>query len=124
MNFDFQQFYFSAAGRINRQQWWLRLVLPFFVIIVALHFIDLNLGTFDPELGIGLLTGIFSLLTLIPAIMVHIKRFHDRDKSGWWVLIGIIPIIGGLWLLIELGFLSGTPGSNRYGPPVQDGPVT
>ena len=49
---------------------------------------------------------------------VHIKRFHDRDKSGWWVLIGLIPIIGAIWLLIELGFLKGTPGPNRFGSPV------
>ena len=48
---------------------------------------------------------------LIPAIIVHIKRFHDRDKSGWWVLIGLVPIIGAIWLLIELGFLKGTPGA-------------
>ena len=59
-------------------------------------------------------------LALIPSIIVYIKRFHDRDKSGWWVLIGLIPIIGGIWLLIELGFLKGTPGPNRFGPPVTD----
>jgi uncharacterized membrane protein YhaH (DUF805 family) len=65
--------------------------------------------------GIGLFTGIFALLTLIPTIIVYVKRFHDRDKSGWWVLIGLIPIIGVIWLLIELGFLKGTPGPNRFG---------
>jgi uncharacterized membrane protein YhaH (DUF805 family) len=52
--------------------------------------------------------------------MVYIKRFHDRDKTGWWVLIGLIPLIGPLWLLIELGFLKGTDGANRFGPPVTD----
>ena len=52
---------------------------------------------------IGLFSGIFTLLSLIPAIIVHIKRFHDRDKSGWWVLLGLIPFIGAIWLLIELG---------------------
>ena len=46
--------------------------------------------------GIGLFSGIFAILSLIPAIIVHIKRFHDRDKSGWWVLIGFIPIIGAI----------------------------
>ena len=59
-------------------------------------------------------------LALIPSIIVYIKRFHDRDKSGWWVLIGLIPIIGAIWLLIELGFLKGTDGPNRFGPPVTD----
>jgi uncharacterized membrane protein YhaH (DUF805 family) len=124
MNFDYQQFYFSAEGRVNRQQWWLRLILPILVIMLVLHLIDSILGTYDAELKVGILTGIFSLFTVIPGIIVYIKRFHDRDKSGWWVLIGIIPILGALWLLIELGFLAGTPGSNRYGPPVEDEPVT
>ncbi|TGR16409.1 DUF805 domain-containing protein, partial [Mesorhizobium sp. M8A.F.Ca.ET.197.01.1.1] len=44
------------------------------------------------------------------------KRWHDRNKSGWWTLIGLIPIIGGIWLLIELGILEGTRGANQYGP--------
>ena len=77
-------------------------------------------GNYNPESGIGLFSGIFALLYLIPAIIVHIKRFHDRNKSGWWLLIGLIPIIGAIWLLIELGFLTGTPGPNRFGPQATD----
>jgi uncharacterized membrane protein YhaH (DUF805 family) len=115
---DFQQFYLSAQGRVNRKQWWLWLILPVFVVSLILSIIDGAMGTFDPESGLGLLSGIWTLIILIPSILVHIKRFHDRDKSGWWVLIGLIPIIGAIWLLIELGFLAGTPGPNRYGPPV------
>jgi uncharacterized membrane protein YhaH (DUF805 family) len=117
---DFKQLYFSAEGRVNRKQWWLKLFLPVFIGYIIFAFIDGATGRLDQESGIGLFTGIFSLVVLIPSIMMHIKRFHDRDKSGWWVLIGLIPIIGGLWLLIELGFLSGTPGPNRFGPPVTD----
>ena len=117
---DFKRFYFSADGRVNRKQWWLWLVLPVTVISIVLALIDMATGRLDPETGIGLFSGIFGLLVLIPAIMVYIKRFHDRDKSGWWVLIGLIPIIGGIWLLIELGFLKGTDGPNRFGPPVTD----
>ena len=63
---------------------------------------------------------IFSLLILIPAILIYIKRWHDRDKSGWWNLILLIPIVGAIWFLVELGFLKGTPGPNRFGPPVTD----
>ncbi|MGH6792259.1 MAG: DUF805 domain-containing protein [Methyloceanibacter sp.] len=117
---DFKQFYFSPQGRVNRQQWWLWLILPVLVITAILSMIDGATGRFDPETGLGLFSGLFSLLVLIPSIIVHIKRFHDRDKSGWWVLIGLIPIIGAIWLLIELGFLKGTPGPNRFGPPVSD----
>jgi len=117
---DFKKFYFSPEGRVNRQQWWLWLVLPLLVIYMILAAIDNATGRFDPETGLGLFSGIFSLIVLIPSIIVYIKRFHDRDKSGWWVLIGLIPIIGAIWLLIELGFLKGTPGPNRFGPPVSD----
>jgi uncharacterized membrane protein YhaH (DUF805 family) len=59
-------------------------------------------------------------VALVLGVIVYIKRFHDRDKSGWWVLIGLIPIIGAIWLPIELGFLKGTPRPNRFGPPVTD----
>jgi uncharacterized membrane protein YhaH (DUF805 family) len=117
---DFKQFYFSPEGRVNRKQWWLWLVLPFTVIGIILVFVDMATGRYDPEYNVGLFSGLFALLSLIPAIMVYIKRFHDRDKTGWWVLIGLIPLIGPLWLLIELGFLKGTDGANRFGPPVSD----
>lgn len=120
MNFNFNEFYFSAKARVNRQQWWLRLVLPLYLIFSVLVLVDISAGTFYPEIGMGLWTGTFGLIVLFPAIMVHIKRFHDRDKSGWWLLIALIPLIGPIWLLIELGFLKGTPGPNQYGPPVSD----
>ena len=120
MNFDFKQFYLSGKGRVNWQQFWLRLVLPGFIISVVLMLIDLAIGTYDRQDGVGLLSGIFSLLILIPAILIYIKRWHDRDKSGWWNLIVLIPIVGTIWFLVELGFLKGTPGLNRFGPPVTD----
>jgi uncharacterized membrane protein YhaH (DUF805 family) len=120
MNFNFNEFYFSAKARVNRQQWWLRLVLPLYLIFSVLVLVDIRAGTFYPEIGMGLWTGTFGLIVLFPASMVHIKRFHDRDKSGWWLLIALIPLIGPIWLLIELGFLKGTPGANQYGPPVSD----
>jgi uncharacterized membrane protein YhaH (DUF805 family) len=49
-------------------------------------------------------------------LAVLVKRWHDRDKSGWWVLIALVPIIGPIWQGIECFFLPGTEGSNRYGP--------
>lgn len=124
---DFQQFYLSAQGRVNRKQWWLYLVLPVVVVGIILNIIDASMGTSEFQSGdgsvefqVGLLGGIWSLIVLIPEILVSIKRFHDRDKSGWWVLIGLVPVIGWIWLLIELGFLKGTEGPNRFGPPVTD----
>jgi uncharacterized membrane protein YhaH (DUF805 family) len=120
MNFDWKQFYLSPQGRVNRSQFWLRLVLPAVVISIVLTLIDLAIGTYDKQDGVGLLSGIFSLIVIIPAIFVYIKRWHDRDKSGWWMLILLIPIVGAIWFLVECGFLAGTPGPNRFGPPVTD----
>jgi uncharacterized membrane protein YhaH (DUF805 family) len=59
---------------------------------------------------------IIVLVLLVASSMLAIKRFHDRDKSGWFVLISFIPVIGPIWLLIELGFLRGSAGDNRFGP--------
>jgi uncharacterized membrane protein YhaH (DUF805 family) len=56
-------------------------------------------------------------LLLWPIVMIEIKRLHDRDKSGWWILLWFVPIIGAIWALIEIGFVAGTPGPNRFGPP-------
>ena len=117
---DFKKFYLSPEGRVNRKRFWLWLVLPLTAISILAALVDVATGNYSPELSIGLFSGIFALVALIPAVIVYIKRFHDRDKSGCWVLIGLIPIIGSIWLLIELGFLKGTPGPNRFGPTVTD----
>jgi uncharacterized membrane protein YhaH (DUF805 family) len=117
MNFDWKQFYLSAQGRVNRKQFWLWLVLPCTAISVVLILLDLALGTYNAKDGVGLLSVIFSLVVIVPAILVYIKRWHDRDKSGWWMLILLVPLVGAIWFLIEVGFLPGTPGPNRFGPP-------
>ncbi len=62
------------------------------------------------------LVGLFFLPLYWIGLAVTVKRSHDRDKSGWWILIALIPLIGAIWFLIEFGFLRGTPGPNRFGP--------
>jgi uncharacterized membrane protein YhaH (DUF805 family) len=58
---------------------------------------------------------IYALAMIIPGIAVSIRRLHDLGKSGWWLFIALIPIIGGIWLLV-LFCTDGTPGVNDYGP--------
>ncbi len=65
------------------------------------------------HLGLPML--IIILLFLYPTYAICTKRWHDRGKSGWWSLLALVPVIGGLWALIELGFLGGEPGVNAYG---------
>ena len=64
------------------------------------------------DLIIGLIIVILIFLVLLG---IQVRRWHDRNKSSWWVLINFIPIIGFLWMYIELGFIRGTSGSNKYG---------
>ncbi|MCU0928710.1 MAG: DUF805 domain-containing protein [Burkholderiaceae bacterium] len=105
------QIFFSFRGRIARGTWWLygvAAMLGLGVLLTAL----LRIAGVDPDTS----AGAASLLLLWPSLAISVKRWHDRDKSAWWVLVGLIPVIGGLWLLIENGMLRGTPGPNRYGP--------
>lgn len=108
---DWMHLFFQFDGRINRAKWWLGLVILWVVegIILAIF----RPGGADPNYTVYSLIG---LVFLWPSLAIAIKRFHDRDKSGWWVLIAVIPIIGFFWILIELGILEGTAGPNQYGP--------
>jgi uncharacterized membrane protein YhaH (DUF805 family) len=58
-----------------------------------------------------------TVILLWISLAITVKRFHDRDKSGWWALINLLPVIGQIWILIECGFLKGTEEDNRYGEP-------
>ena len=107
---DWMHLFFQFDGRINRAKWWLGIVILWVVEGVVF-------AIFRP--GGDANYGIYSILWLVflwPSLAISIKRFHDRDKSGWWVLIALIPIIGFFWILIELGILEGTAGPNQFGP--------
>ena len=130
--FTYLDFLFlSYRGRIGRGAMW----LGTFVIVLA----ELGAIAFLLKLSHGTLGDLHALqadsrgmmneimvhvvwpvlivsgLFLYPTYALHTKRWHDRNKSGWWSLIGFVPLIGGLWLLIELGFLGGDDGDNFYG---------
>jgi uncharacterized membrane protein YhaH (DUF805 family) len=117
-------FFFSPSGRFGRAQWWLaQLAILAIVIIAVVVLMGILPGTTDqvPSADVLLLsTGlvIVSLMLFWIGFCVTVKRYHDRGKSAWWYLIQFIPIIGGIWALVELGFCSGNDGDNEYG----DGP--
>lgn len=111
---DWKYLYTSFDGRINRSKFWAGVGVLFAVGILA-NIIDMLLGLQVGE-GFGVVGIIFTLAAIYPALALYAKRWHDRDKSGWWTLIILIPIIGPIWLLVELGALEGTRGPNRYGP--------
>lgn len=111
-----REFYFSGQGRVTRKEFWLKLLVPIMGIGLLSGMLDAVLGTWDAKHGAGLFSGLFLLAFLVPSVVVQVKRFHDRDKSGLWTLVGLIPVMGQIWLLVELGFLRGTDGPNRFGP--------
>jgi uncharacterized membrane protein YhaH (DUF805 family) len=76
---------------------------------------DEGITTLVPAL-VGIATFLIGIALLWPSVAIAIKRWHDRGKSGWWMLIFFVPIVGWIWGGIELGFLKGTDGPNEYGP--------
>ena len=107
-----QQIFFSFEGRVGRKTWWLYGVLA----ILGLSVLGMALLRIA---GVSQRSAEFvvNALLLWPALAVSVKRWHDRDKSAWWVLVSLVPLIGWVWVLIENGLLRGTPADNRYGPP-------
>ncbi len=112
------QIFLSPRGRIARRTWWLYGVAAMLGIGLLLNAL-LRIAGMAPDPAAGVVT----LVLLWPSLAISIKRWHDRDKSAWWVLVGLIPLIGGLWLLIENGLMRGTAGPNRYGDDPRAGPA-
>ena len=97
------QFYFSPSGRISRSQYWLRFMVPYFVIYFALEIaaaaVDEQSRAHSVLAGI---ISIFALVALWPSIAVLVKRIHDRNKSGWLCLLLYVPVFLFLGLLVFL----------------------
>ena len=106
------QLFFSFHGRIGLQTFWLKVTLPLLVIGIIVSEI---LGRSEAE-GAAVLMLFVSLLLFWSILAIRAKRWHDLGKSAWWILISLIPVVGGIWALVETGFREGTFGPNRYGP--------
>ena len=102
----------SFQGRIRRAQWWVGHLLLFAWIVAGFGLIAVSGGT---AFGVFVAVGMF-LLGTYWGLALDAKRWHDRNKSGWWSLVGYIPLVGPVWMLVELGCLKGTNGPNQYGP--------
>ncbi|WP_043768940.1 DUF805 domain-containing protein [Algiphilus aromaticivorans] len=107
-------------GRAGRSEYWMFFLFNL-LIAIALAVLDAVIGTFDMFGGMGLLGLIYTLAVLLPGIGVTIRRLHDTGRSGWWILIGFIPLVGGIILLVMM-VLKGSEGENAYGPPARVAP--
>ena len=106
--------YAVFSGRARRKEYWYFFLFNC-IFSIVLSIIDGLIGTFSAESGMGILTTIYSLAVLIPGIAVTVRRLHDISRTGWWLLIGLIPFIGAIVLLIFM-VLDSKPGDNQYGP--------
>ncbi len=99
--------YATFAGRAGRKEFWMFILFNILAYLLA--------GVLDGIVGTsGLVAGLYSLAVLLPALAVTVRRLHDTNRSAWWLLIGLVPLIGGIWMLL-LTVLEGTSGANRFG---------
>jgi uncharacterized membrane protein YhaH (DUF805 family) len=105
--------YADFSGRARRKEYWMYSLINFIFVTVA-SILDNATGMAIEGIGYGPIYIIFVLATLIPGIAVSVRRLHDVGKSGWMLFVGLIPIIGVIWLLV-LAVKDSQPGSNQYG---------
>jgi uncharacterized membrane protein YhaH (DUF805 family) len=85
-----------------------------FILSIVISVIDGFMGNLDSEAGIGLLGGIYTLALLLPGFAVSVRRLHDTDRSGRWLFIALVPILGAIVLLVFMTE-EGESGTNQYG---------
>ncbi len=107
---DFKYLFFDFEGRISRKEYWIG--------VLSITCVGVLIGILGKFLMPGFFTKFFlvvlQLLVVVPSLALQIKRWHDRNKSGWWCLINLVPLIGGIWSFIELGFLESEDFENTY----------
>jgi uncharacterized membrane protein YhaH (DUF805 family) len=108
---DYKKLLFSFEGRVNRQPYWM-----FILAMTVAYIVLVGIGIAISENVGMILMVIFGIVMIWSSLAMQVKRWHDRDKSAWWLLMNFVPFIGALWVFIECGFLRGTEGQNRFGP--------
>lgn len=105
--------YAVFEGRARRKEYWM---FCLFNLIASCAFatIDVVTGGFNRQYGLGLFSALYSLAVIVPSIAVSVRRLHDTDRSGWWLLVGLVPCLGAI-VLIVFFVQGGTPGQNRFG---------
>ncbi|HPT31155.1 MAG TPA: DUF805 domain-containing protein [Prolixibacteraceae bacterium] len=121
--------YADFSGRARRKEYWM-FVLFNLIFIVAAGVLDNIFGTTfkisgygEAAMPYGWLYMLYALFVLIPGLAVCVRRLHDVGKSGWMILIALIPLIGAIWLLV-LYCTAGDAGENKYGPDPKAGEMS
>lgn len=106
--------YADFSGRANRKQFWLYALW----LIVVYMVIGVVAAVLGEKAGNAIIVLVW-LALIVPNLAMIVRRLHDTDRSGWWVLISLLPLIGGL-ILFVFELLPGTPGENRFGSQPQN----
>lgn len=110
--------YATFNGRARRSEYWWFALFTVLVSIVA-SILDAILGTgYGGSSTSGVINTIASLALLLPGIAVGIRRLHDTSRVGWWILIGLIPIVG--WIILIVFYVQDSHPDNQYGPSPKD----
>ena len=107
--------YVDFSGRSRRSEYWW-FCLANLIISSVLNGLGQNIKLFS------ILAGLYALAVLLPSLAVGIRRLHDTGKSGWWLLIACVPIVGSILLIVWM-CKDSDPGENQYGPNPKEGPV-
>ena len=105
--------YVGFSGRAHRTEFWM-FVLINLLIMIGLCVVDSVTGTFNAATGYGLTSGLYSLAVLLPSLAVSIRRLHDTGRSGWWLLIILIPLLGAIAMLVF--YCLDSDADNQFGP--------
>lgn len=106
--------YAVFSGRARRSEYWYFVL--FYIILYAV-FLGVGIAIKAPAI-----VAIVALGLLLPAWGVTVRRLHDTGRSGWWILIGIVPLVGGIVLLV-FQVMDSQPGANEYGPNPKEVPA-
>jgi len=98
--------YATFSGRARRKEYWMFVVFNIIAYVLA--------AVLDELFGGGAIEALYGLAVLLPSLAVAVRRLHDTNRSGWWLLISLVPLIGGIWLLVLLA-MDSSLGSNQYG---------
>lgn len=134
---------FSFSGRGGRGRFWLGVLISIVLSIAAMLIVGLLAGEMmsfvkpdgtvipateivnnpDAVPSMNPTWWLYYAVLAIPAMWVYlatgVQRAHDRGKSGWWLLLTIVPLVGAIWWLVDLGILEGNKGPNKFGPDPQ-----
>ena len=106
--------YVGFSGRARRTEFWMFVLFNIIASVIA-SIVDRLFGWGDGSLNTGPIALLYSLAVLLPSLAVGVRRLHDSNRSGWWILIGLVPFVG--WIVLIVFYAqAGTVGANQFGP--------